>query len=194
VATGSAIRNPFQHDGVVNDVIFARDGQTILSGGDDRKAQLWDVQTGKAVGQPLQHSSKITNVALSADGSIALTIGIDGTARLWDARSCNPLGRPLEYERAWGESLVGADSAGGPVKCIDGEFNSQGSTILFICSDGTARLYQIPQPLPNDSAMIRAWARSRSGFELDENGVPRQLSQADWLAAQRESADLRRLP
>jgi hypothetical protein len=67
-------------------------------------------------------------------------------------------------------------------------FGPDGTVLLFRCADGTVRLYDIPQQLPDNSAFINAWARARSG--LDYKREPPQLSQADWLAAQKEVATL----
>jgi WD40 repeat protein len=166
--------NSFQHDGIVNDVSVSRDGRTILSGSDDKTARLWDARTGLALGPPLKHSDRILNVALSPDGQVAVTICADGSAHLWDAFSCKRLARPLQYE-------VGVQ------ECL---FNPNGSEILFRCADGTARLYDVPQQLPDNSAFIQTWARARSGFELDDQLQPRQLSQSAWLNAQEELLSL----
>jgi WD40 repeat protein len=140
----------------------------ILSGSDDKTARIWNIETGLALGPVLQHSAPVMKVALSADGRVAATICSDGSASLWDVFSSKRLARPLQYE--------------GPVR--DCQFNSDGSEILFRCADGTTRLYDVPRPLPSDPALIRTWARARSGFELDDKLEPRQLSQAEWLKAQ----------
>jgi WD40 repeat protein len=118
----------------------------------------------------LKHSDRIIKVALSPDGQIAVTICGDGSAYLWDVFSSKRLARPLQYE-------VGVED------CL---FHRDGSKILFRCTDGTARLYDVPQQLPDDPTYIQVWARARSGFELDDKLEPRQLTQNEWLEAQEE--------
>ena len=43
----------FSHDSPVDAAAFSPDGKTVLTGGDDRVARLWDVATGEPIGQPL---------------------------------------------------------------------------------------------------------------------------------------------
>ena len=112
----------------------------------------------------------VSKVALSADGKLALTICKDRSAHLWDTQSCKPLTRPLKYE----------------VPVRDGMFNADGTVILFRCDDGTARLYGVPPQLPDNASIVRAWAQARTGFNVDEQGVFRKLTQAEWLASQEE--------
>jgi WD40 repeat protein len=170
VRTGKLLGNPLRHGGIVKAAVFSPDGKTILSGSSDHTARLWDLDTGMPLGQPLQHSTEVSNVDLSSNGRVALTICPDGSAYLWDVPSCEQLARPLQHE----------------VAVNDGRFSADGSMILFTCADGQARLYDVPLPLSNDRKMIRAWARAVSDFQLDDKGLLRQLSQAEWLAAQQE--------
>jgi WD40 repeat protein len=193
--TGKAVGH-LRHDGVVNSVAIGRDGQTVLTGSDDKTARLWEMQSGESLGQSLQHAGKVRSVALSPDGTLALTISVDGAtesygaAHLWDTRSCKHFADPLGYELAVKNSSASSDRNSSAVDCVEGIFSSDGSTILFICGDGTARLYDVPKPLPDDPAYIRAWTRARSGYVADTNGVPRKLSQSEWLEAQSELAEL----
>ena len=158
----------FQHDGIVNAVSISRDGRTIISGSDDKTARLWDARTGLALGPPLVHLDRVVKVALSPDGQVAVTVSSEGAAFLWDVFSSKRLARPLRYE-------VGVED------CV---FHPDGSEILFRCTDGTARLYSVPQQLPDDPDFIRVWARSHSGYEVDEKHEPRKLLQDEWLKAQ----------
>jgi WD40 repeat protein/tRNA A-37 threonylcarbamoyl transferase component Bud32 len=182
----------FNQVGVIKDVDIGHDCQTILSGGDDRKAQLWSLQSSAALGQPLQHVSKVAKVALSPDCQVALTIGEDGSARVWDTRTCKPIARPLQRELSRQTRSLGTAESGGPLRCIDGMFSANGSIIAFTCGDGTVRLYDIPESLPDDPRLVRLWARARSALTLDKNAVPQQLSQAEWLNAQSELPKLKK--
>ncbi|MCI0334505.1 MAG: protein kinase [Planctomycetes bacterium] len=170
--TGEPIGDAFQHSGVVNTVTFGHDGRTMISGSADQTARLWDAHTRLEIGAPMQHSSTVSKVELSPNARLAVTICRDGSAHLWDVSSCTRLARPMQYE----------------IAVTDGKFSPDGSRILFTCRDGSARLYDVPRPLPNNPAEIRAWAMSRTGFQVDSKGVLRQLSQAEWLAAQKELA------
>lgn len=170
--TGESLGKLLRHDGIVNSVAFGSDGKTILSGSADRTARLWDTVTGMAVGPPMQHLNQVSKVALgpNRDGRCQLALTIcdsDGSARLWDVPSGKLLARPLQYE----------------VAVEDGMFSADGSVILFKCKDGTVRLIDVLEPLSVRPKMLSTWARARTGFELDDQGALRQLSQAEWLAA-----------
>jgi len=87
---------------------------------------------------------------------------------------------------------MGTDSAG--LKIDDGMFSFDGLEILLVCSDGTVRSYIVPQQLPNRSKLVSAWSRTRTGVAMDDRGVLRQLSRAEWLASQAELNSLETLP
>jgi WD40 repeat protein len=179
---GKRLGEPMRHGGIVKALAIGRDGRLVISGSSDRTARMWNVQTCMPVGQPMRHPNEVRKVALSPDSRLALAVCIDGSALLWDTESCKLLARPLQYGISRGEKPDDESV----FKVIDGEFNSDGTVILFTCSDGTARLYDVPQPMPDNPDMIRLWGRARSGFQLDEKSTPRQLSQAEWLKAQKE--------
>ena len=175
--TGEAIGKPILHGGIVQAVAFSRNGDRMVSGSSDQTARIWDVRSGRALGQPMQHPNEVVKVALSPHDRLALMVCSDGSALLWDLQSCKVVARPMQYETSEGEPIF---------KVEDGVFNSDGTVILFQCSDGTARLYDVPRQLPDDSELIRAWARARTGIQLDDNGIPQRLSQAEWIEAEKE--------
>jgi WD40 repeat protein/serine/threonine protein kinase len=158
----------YKHNGIVTSVSISGDGGVILSGNEDKTARLWDTHTNAAMGSPLQHADWVSQVALTPDGRLAITISDDGSAYVWDVHSCKPLAQPMQFEVGVVDCVVRPDS----------------SAILFHCKDGTARLYDIPQPMPDNPELMHAWARARSGFQVDDSFEPRQLSQAEWLDAQ----------
>ena len=66
-------------------VAFSPDGKTVLTGGEDNTARLWNAADGTPIGQPLQHQDIVRAVAFSPDGKTVLTGSEDETARLWHA-------------------------------------------------------------------------------------------------------------
>ncbi len=81
-ATGLVVSTPIRN-GETGDL--SPDGRTLLTGGGDDAARLWEVSTGRPLGPPLWHQSGAVRIAkFSADGQTVLTGGDDRTARLWD--------------------------------------------------------------------------------------------------------------
>jgi WD40 repeat protein len=85
------------HEGAVNSVAISPDGQTIVSGGEDKTVRLWNLQGQFLTLNPLTHGGAVKAVAISPDGQTIVSGSDDKTVRLWDIQG-NPIGQPLEHE------------------------------------------------------------------------------------------------
>lgn len=122
----SPLRACLVHPDVVRAVAISPDGKTVLTGGLDHQARLWDAQTGRPSAAPLTHAERIFAVAFSADSKLAATASADGTARLWDTATGEPRSPPLSHGRT--VHAVG--------------FSPDGSMLLTGADDG-ARLWDV---------------------------------------------------
>jgi WD40 repeat protein/serine/threonine protein kinase len=93
--TGKPKAGPLRHRHAITGLAVSDTG-TILTGSDDRTAQLWS-SAGAPLGAPFSHQGCITSVALSSQGTTALTGSVDHTARLWDTTAGKPRGGPLHH-------------------------------------------------------------------------------------------------
>ena len=113
------------HSDSIRSVAFAPDGATVLTGGHDRTARLWDAQTGAEIHRFEGYGRSVESVAFAPDGATVLTGGHDGTARLWNTQTS------AEIHRFEGH--------GRPVRSV--AFAPDGATVLTGGDDGTARLW-----------------------------------------------------
>ena len=77
----------------IESVVFAPDGATLITGGNDRTARLWNTATGAEIRRFEGHKRGVQSVAFAPNGATLLIGSDDGTARLWDAAT-----GMLEYE------------------------------------------------------------------------------------------------
>jgi WD40 repeat protein/tetratricopeptide (TPR) repeat protein len=129
-ATGPAIRMPSWVSGwgrVSHAVAFSPDGSTLLFGGGDRSAWIFDTATGSVRRLTPDPGNAASVVAFSPDGKTFLTGHMNGEVRWWDGPSLTPLGEPFRHN--------------GSIIC--GLFSPDGRSILIGCEDRTARLWDL---------------------------------------------------
>lgn len=74
------------HGGTVSGLAFLADG-TLVSGGWDGTARVWDVEKGRELRRLKGHKGRVMAVAAAKGGHTVATAGMDGTARVWDAKT-----------------------------------------------------------------------------------------------------------
>jgi WD40 repeat protein/serine/threonine protein kinase/Flp pilus assembly protein TadD len=126
------LRALLSHEGPADAAAFSPDGKTIITGGDDGMARLWDAATGQPVGQPLRHQGTVFAAAFSPDGKSILTGSGDKTARLWDTAAGEPLGSPIPH--------------GGEVMAV--AYSPDGRTILTGSTDNKVQRWEVSTHRP----------------------------------------------
>ncbi len=153
---------------------FAPDGRSLLIGGEDGTAGIWDLATRARAGPPLQHGAWVMAVAFSADGKRLLTGSWDKTARLWDAATGMAIGPPMVHPgRVWAVA-----------------FSPDGKTVLTGCDDRQARRFPVVPELPDDFERASVWTEVLTGLRLDSHGSILVLDNATWRARRQRLKDL----
>ncbi|MGB1285858.1 MAG: NB-ARC domain-containing protein [Aggregatilineales bacterium] len=124
-AGGALIRTFAGHTSNVYAVAFSPDGQTALSGSDDKTLRLWEVGAGSELRRFEGHTDQVTAVAFSPDGQTILSGSSDKTLRLWD------VGSGTELRRFEGHGVTAV------------AFSPDGQTVLSGFYDETLRLWDV---------------------------------------------------
>ena len=153
----------FSHPGPIVGAAFSPDGSTVISGGMDGTARLWNAASGKTICSPLHHGGEWVRVAFSPDGRTVLTCSVDqtgsesNTARLWDGTTGQSLGPSLHLRPQ--------------VQIWSAAFHPDGRLVLTGLEDNVARLWDLAAgkpigPLLNHQILPYSMAFSPDGKSM----------------------------
>ncbi|MDE0019808.1 MAG: T9SS type A sorting domain-containing protein [Candidatus Poribacteria bacterium] len=71
----------------VEALAFSPDSKTLLTGGEDSVARLWDVSSGALRAELKGHEGAVGSAAYSPDGALIAVAGGDGAIRIWSAET-----------------------------------------------------------------------------------------------------------
>ncbi|KAG0225840.1 hypothetical protein BGX31_007495, partial [Mortierella sp. GBA43] len=87
------ILHSFPHQHIVRSADFSGDGSRIVTGGNEKKLRIFDLNREDLVGQPLLstegHNSMIRNVVWDGARNMILSAGDDMEFKVWDPRTFN---------------------------------------------------------------------------------------------------------
>ncbi|HOD48585.1 MAG TPA: protein kinase [Candidatus Hydrogenedentes bacterium] len=130
---GETVSHYFGHRGRVLAIAFSPTGDTIVTGGRDGTARVWEARSGKEQWVLRGHTDRLLCVAFSPDGTLLATGANDNTVRLWDAKT-------------GAELHVLAKHAG----CVnDVAFDGDGSHLLSASNDGSVVCWDVESGEPS---------------------------------------------
>ena len=71
------------HTQGIHSVAISPDGQTLVSGSEDKTIKVWELSTGKLVYTLTGHEDGVRSVAISPDGQILVSGSADHTIKVW---------------------------------------------------------------------------------------------------------------
>lgn len=95
---------------LVNTFAFSPSGHSLLTGGEDGRAQNWDVSSGRLAGSTMHHDDVAQQVAFCGNDGTAVTATARGLLQVWDAT----LGKRIGPARPAGTGIasLACDPAG----------------------------------------------------------------------------------
>ncbi|MBE9096568.1 WD40 repeat domain-containing protein [Tychonema sp. LEGE 07203] len=149
----------------VSDIVLSADGQTLVSGGQDKTIKVWELQTGKLKKTLRSDSGEINDLAIAPDGKTVVTAGGDRIVRIWDITFDRPpqilkghSGSVLHVHIASdGKTVISvADGIDREIKVWDIATGKQKATLPYIhfddiSPDGKTVLFTLP------SSKLVAW-------------------------------------
>jgi len=214
-ATGTPRTPPLEHQDKVETASFSPDGRRVVTASTDYSARVWDAETGAPLTEPLRHGAGVAAASFSPDGRWVVTGSRQGTARVWDAATGVPVTPLLKH--GMGQIRVafspdgcrlatggGGDYTARLADAATGEqlgpplrhhgwvhhlaFSPDGRRLATACNDGTAWIWNLPDPDPRPLEDLVLLAQLLSAKRVD---VKDGLVEVDPAAQRRALKELR---
>jgi WD40 repeat protein len=199
---------PLQQPAWVTSAAYSPDGKTLLTGGADGIARLWDVETGKSLGRDIVVGNSVIGVTYSKDGKTFAAGTGNGVVKIFNADTGEFTGKVFA-QKGWirsvalnadgtlalsaGEQkgarlwdLTTGEAIGPPLEHNDSVlcavFTPDGRHIVTGSCDNSARVWDSPSKSDISAERVSRWLEARTGLELSSDGVLRQLDCSTWNA------------
>jgi WD40 repeat protein/energy-coupling factor transporter ATP-binding protein EcfA2 len=151
--TGELLREFKGHSAAVNQVIFAHDGQSLLTASEDQTAKLWDLQ-GNILLNIEGHADTVRTAAFSPTGEYIITASHDRTAKIWNRQGklVNTLTGHSEYLRS-------------------AYFSPDGQTVVTASEDRTAQVWSLAESIYSQLCNLDANIYHLTAADMEEYGI-----------------------
>ncbi|MEG4326884.1 serine/threonine-protein kinase [Microcoleus sp. herbarium5] len=165
----SLVKTLTGHSKWVQSVAISPDGQTLVSGSEDRTIKIWNLATGNLIRTLSGHSIWVRSVAISPDGQTLVSGGGDKTITIWNLATGNLIGTLSGHSDSVssvaispdGQTLVSGSedktikiwnlAAGNLIRTLSGHSNSvlsvaispDGQTLVSGSEDNTIKIWNL---------------------------------------------------
>ena len=151
----------------------APDGGSIVTGGDDNFARVWEVPSGRPLGNPMIHPGAVSSVAYGHDGALIVTGSAAHAAWLWDFETGRPIGPPLPTD--------------GPIAALG--IGPRSRTVVVGDRSGNVQSWPIPEPMIDDPDRITLWLQVFTGYRSSGGSanvsIPGLIDGPRWSASRK---------
>ncbi|MEB3829932.1 serine/threonine-protein kinase [Phormidium sp. CCY1219] len=90
-----SLANTLENRSIANSMVISPDGQTLVTGSDNKTIKIWNLATGDLIHTLEGHVGRVNSVAISPDGQTLVSGSDDKTIKIWN-RETGDLIRTLE--------------------------------------------------------------------------------------------------
>jgi WD40 repeat protein len=138
-SSAEPIGNAIHHQGRVNSASFDRTGRRIVTASDDRKIRLWNLENGNLI-EIVAASGPIVEATFDSTATFVLSVSADGDATIWNTASGVAVSR---FGPGRGDAAAVTNAS----------FSPDGSRIVAVLTDGTARVIDTRTGRPVGNAL-----------------------------------------
>jgi WD40 repeat protein len=144
---------------------FSPSGQLLLGGTNFNRVQVWTRSGQDLLRAPILHAAQIWRVAANNTETRIVTASADKSALIFDLETGRSISPPFFHREG----------------VSDAAFSPDGKCVLTGSWDGTARLWDVPEPLPDDVDRIIPWVEKLTGLRVGPTVTGDLLPANEWI-------------